>query len=76
MSIDRYPYETDGEGSEDWWQDDQSPNHQDEPRVVIPEAVTDVYKDEDAVLFITAAGMGAALLAGYAIKRKLKGRKH
>lgn len=41
----------------------------------VSDAIKDTYADEDKVLFLTAAGMGLAILAGYGVKRALKKRK-
>ena len=72
-AADRYPFD---EGHEDYgftWDDDLSSAF--EPRVDIPEVVRKVYKDEDKTIYLTAASIGVALLAGYTVKRKLKKRK-
>ena len=52
------------------------PEYDDEPSVVIPDVVRESNKEDDRIMLLTAAGIGAALLTGYAIRRKLKKRKN
>jgi hypothetical protein len=47
----------------------------DEPGVNIPDVVRDAYQDEDKTMLWTAAGIGAAVLAGYGVKKFVQKRK-